>query len=278
LVLGAAAAAGSPAAFAGCLVVGSYLVQTHLATAPVVAAVVVLAAARGLRGASRRRLGVLVGAGVVLAALWVPPLVQQFRGSPANLSATVRFFTTSHPDQDAGVDHRLATAAGQTTAELAVLPAGRTPRPGLLPPAGPGRWGVVVAGLLVAAGVAVAGWRRRRSFLAALGAVSLAGTAVAMWSTTRIVGPVLPYLLLWTSVLLLPAWIGAVVLVAPGPVGAERAAPRRALGWGLDLVAVALAAALGWSMARAPLPPVPHDPRVAGVERLARPWLEQQHL
>jgi hypothetical protein len=159
------------------------------------------------------------------------------------------------------MDHRLTTAAAQIAGEMTVVPFGLPPGRQPLSPAPPGRRLVALAGFIVGSGVAIRGWRRRQPFVAALGGLSLVMPVVAVWSTTRIVGPVLPYLLTWSSVLLLPAWIGAAAALPGGKRG---------------VAAVAAGAGLVWSMGRAPLPPVPHSPEVAGVDQLARPALEAQ--
>ena len=133
---------------------------------------------------------------------------------------------------------------------------------------------VAGAGLLAAAGVAVAGRRRRDTFLVALGGISLTGTVAAVSSATRIVGAVLPYLLLWTSVLPLPAWIGAGAVVEATRAGAaRRRSASRLLGVGL----VAVVVASGWSALRASLPPLKSATDVAAADRLARSWLADHH-
>src|SRR2546423_969257 len=83
---------------------------------------------------------------------------------------------------------------------------------------------------------------------AAPGPMPRGGTAAAVWSGTRVVGAVSPYRLLWSSVLLLPAWIGAGILIG-GRLG-QRGARSFA-----DLVVAPAAAAgaiLAWSFLWAP--------------------------
>jgi hypothetical protein len=275
-LLSGAAAAGSGAAASGAVVVGSYLVQTHLATGPTIVALFAVAGVVRLgmrltgRGGGdrrwlypgRRRLALGLGAAVALAVLWVPPLVEQAIHSPGNLTALATFFRERHPDLDRGFDHGVPAAADSVAAQLTVLPFGR--RLGA-EPAGPARVAAAGAGLLVAAAVAGAGWRRR-AFVVALGGCSLAATMTAVWSVTRVVGEVFPYLLVWISELLLPAWIGAGALVLD----------RRPALWANRIVLVVAAVVgivLGWSMLRAPLPPVPSAAGVGAVSGLAGPRL-----
>ncbi len=105
----------------------------------------------------------------------------------------------------------------------------------------------------------------------------MAGTLAAIWSTTRIVGEVFPYLLLWSSVLLLPAWIGVGVLVAGW--GSRADAPwhrfgSRVLAGGL----AALTVAAGWSMLRAPSPPLRSATDVTAAGKLTGHWLDQHDV
>ncbi|HVW33780.1 MAG TPA: hypothetical protein VHL53_14680 [Acidimicrobiia bacterium] len=279
ILLVADGAAGSLPAGAAALVVGSYLVQTHVAVALTLVAAGAVGVAvfgrsllarwreeRPRRPTAPRRWVALGVAGALLALLWVPPLVEQVTHSPGNLTTLARFFGEKHPEYDTGVDHRLRTASTQVAAQLATLPLGR-------PPASNHttgrrlRDGVALAELAGAAVVTTLGWRRRQAFVMTLGAVSVVGAAVAVWSTTRIVGDVMPYLLVWSGVLALPAWIGLGLLV-PGPASS-------AVGWRSVLVAVpvGLGLVLGWSMLRTPLPPVPDNPGVASAAGLVRPWL-----
>ncbi|HEV7685054.1 MAG TPA: hypothetical protein VGQ80_00700 [Acidimicrobiia bacterium] len=279
ILLAAGAATGSVVAAGGAAVIGSYLVQTHVATALTVAAVSVVAAGGFLVGRRapgravprRRPWAALAAIGGLLALLWMPPVIEQFTHSPGNLTRLSRFFFHAHPEYDRGVDHGLHTATRQVAAELATLPFGRAPAGGRGWSSGM-RDAVAGAGLLTAAGVAAIGCVRRRPFVAVLGGASLTGTLAALWSTTRIVGEVLPYLLLWSSVLLLPAWIG-VALVVPRPRMPARW-PKPVSGAG----AVVLAVVLAWSMLRAPLPPLPDNPDVAAAAGLTRPWLEAQGI
>jgi hypothetical protein len=151
---------------------------------------------------------------------------------------------------------------------MSVLPAGWDREPG---PASAFDVAFAGVGLLTAAGVAVAGRRRRNAMLTTLGALPIAGTIAAVWSTTRVVGDVHPYLLLWTSVLLLPAWIGLGVLVAdrlPAPW-----APR-ALTAVLAGVAIASTAAVS----TASWPPVRSSGDVSAGGALVRGWLDDHDV
>ena len=286
LVLAAATATGSIVAAAGMVICGSYLVQTHVATGAAVIVVMVVGIALATTGAIRRnrrseplapprsspsrriRTGaVLLLSTVILSAMWVPPFLEEVSETPGNLTTLARFFNQAHPEYDEGYDHGLRFSAGQVVRQLTLLPLGRRADRG---PAGPLDVAIAASGLLAAGAVVAAGRRRTDRFLLALGVTSLLGTAVAVWSATRIVGAVLPYLLLWTSGLLIPAWIGLGAVVAT-----RRRVPR------LDRIGSALLAAgvvsvaltSGWSMLRAPLPPLRSAGDVTAATALARDWL-----
>jgi hypothetical protein len=295
MLLAAAAATGSLAAAAGAVVGASYLVQTHISTAATVAVILVTAGGLFALGIRHRcaagepavdpphPLGVfrprsprraLVAAAAALAVMWLPPLWEQVTHNPGNVSTLLQFFRQSHPESDSGVDHSLAMSARQLGRQLALLPDGHgvqnSSRP--LDPARPLDVAVIGAGLLAAAGVAVAGRRRRDTFLMALGAFPLAGTAAAVWATTRVVGVVYPYLLLWASALLLPAWIGLGFVAATASPATSRRWHRAATGVATAGVAV-VAVVAGWSMLRSPSPPLRSSADVTAAGDLARHWL-----
>lgn len=278
VVLAAAAASGSAVAAVGAAVVGSFVVQTHLAAAATLAAALATAAAVGLavrlrrrraangeaavprpsRPARRRATAVVGVATVLLVLMWVPPLVEEATRSPGNLTRLARFFSASHPEFDRGVDHGLEHTAGQVAAQLTVMPFGHDRG------AQPTNWARVfttAVGLVIAGTVTICGWRKQRPVIAALGAIAVVGPAAAIWSGTRIVGEVFPYLLIWTSGLLLPGLIAAGQLL---PSRLARLAAVAAMTVGLTLT---------WTMARHSLVPYPTSADVAGVADLARPWL-----
>ena len=168
IVLAAAGAAGSAAAWAGAAVAASYVVQTHVGTAPTLSAVFAVAIGVGLAGRRRRSgracsgpVGVgrrrmcFAAAGILLALLWAPPLVEQATHSPGNLTKLARFFGESHPEHDPGVDYSLRRASTQVAAHLVTVPLGRATTGHR-----PARNIVAAAAALAAAGLGVAAWRR----------------------------------------------------------------------------------------------------------------------
>jgi len=283
----AAAGTRSPAATGGAIVVGSYVVQTHVAaaatlgavfaTAAIIAAVHVRQARREspggvqapTRARSPRRWVVPAGAALVLALMWAPPWIDEATRSPGNLTTLARFFRSSHPESDRGIDHGVDHTIGQVAAQLTVLPFGYDRE---AKPADAVKVLLALLGMGVAAWVAVAGWRRSQPVIASLGAMSVVGPLVAVWSGTRIVGEVFPYLLLWTSPLLLPAAIGAGALVLP-PGASHTGTVRRRLSAALGGAAVIVGLSLVFTMADRPLLPYRTHTDVVEAVRLAEPWL-----
>jgi hypothetical protein len=273
----AAAGTRSRAAAGGAVVVGSYVVQTHVAAAATLGAVFATAAAfAGLHHLSTRRQSppdalprrlspvrrwaAPAATTLVLALMWAPPLVEQATRSPGNLTTLARFFRSSHPEFDRGIDHSVDHTAGQVASQLTVLPFGhdREAKPGeavkIL---------LTLLGMATGVGVAVAGWRRREPVTASLGAMSVVGPLVAVWSGTRIVGEVFPYLLVWTSGLLLPGAIGAgAFLVQLRRVARPLAGTAAVVGLSLTM-----------TLARNPLLPYRSVPEVAAAAGLADRWL-----
>jgi hypothetical protein len=278
VTLTAAAAGGSLAAAAGAAVGASFLVQTHLAVGPMVAAVCATTAVIAFafhrighpRPHGRGQWAAVAAAAVVLVLVWTPPVIEQATRSPGNMTKLVRFFGQSHPEFDRGVDHGLGATAKLVSAQLTVLPFGHDQDQRPTEPIK-----VVLAGLAVlgAAAVAVAGWRRRLPFIAGLGAASVVGPLVAVWSGTRIVGEVYPYLLVWACPLLLPGVIGAGALFLSPSGSAQPARP-----WATRVAAVAAAgigSCLVWTAATQPLVRYPPATDVVAAARLAQPWLTQ---
>ena len=281
-VLLAAVGTRSPAAAGGAMIVGSYVVQTHVAAAATLGAVFATAAiiaalhhrrirgqtpadARARRPSATRRWMAPAATALLLAVIWAPPLIEQTTRSPGNLTTLARFFRSPHPEFDRGIDHGLDRATGQVAAQLTVVPFGhdRDPRP-----ADARKVLLALFGVGAGAVVAVLGWGRRETVIAGLGAASVVGPLVAVWSGTRIVGEVFPYLLLWTSGLLLAGAIGAGALLQH----------RRQLAWPLAGAAVVVGLSLTVTMARNPLLPYPTVTDVAVASRLAEPWLADRGI
>jgi hypothetical protein len=233
VVLWAAGWTGSRTAAVWTFVVGSYLVQTEIATAAVVLVLCVslvlrLARRRWSRGrpGPERRWGPAGVTGIVLLiGLWIPVVVELFRDRPNNLRLLWDFFTAGHAGPPLGDALRVSTDA------LSVLPLGNHDYVLALhrnPVAVAGFALLLVAALVVAVGV---GRRRRQPMSLALAASAVVGALVGMASLTHTDGPIYLYFALWLAYVPLAALLALGVAMfgsAPDETPSEQLAPYRA--------------------------------------------------
>jgi hypothetical protein len=270
-------AAGVPGALLWGAVAGSFAVQTHVSTAPVVGGVFVIAAAarafpylvagarrllrRAPRG-SRRTTSwwrpETVVASVLLVAAWAPPLWDElFR--TGNLHSIWRFFTTSHPGHGWGDSWRTVAAVVGATLFQHHAAVGEN-----VPPLHP----VAVTILFVALAVAAigAGVLRSRPVAVWMGALALVAGVLAVVSVTRVVGPTFRYLVVWMAVLPALALIGLGAALAPSRVRWRSLAAA--------VLAVVVVVPLGLalrSVAQAPAPVSLTDHDIQTAYRLVAP-------
>ena len=214
VVLCADVAVGGRWSPVGAAAVGTYLVQTHVGmTAVVVAALTVALVARVALTAlappaprsPRREVASLTAALATGLVLWAPPLWQEVRDDPGNLSALARFFAA------ASGGHSAREAAGALGSGMLVVPARRHLSDDGVVLADTAALVVVLAGIVV---VTVVAARRRQWFAVGLGAVSLVGALAALTSLLRVQGPIYGYLVLWAGAITLGGVLAGVVLVA----------------------------------------------------------------
>jgi len=298
LLLCAGAVDRSAPSLVGALVVGSYAVQTDIATGPLVVALVGVSGAvwavtavrdrRARAAAAATGPGVVgrpaAGAGVVvgvpgpdrwrtvlvvagLAAvvvMWIPPLVQQVTNHPGNLTLVARFFGAAQPGQP------LSGSLWAVAAAMAVLVVGPSEVMTSILGGTPAHAGLAVAVTLatvgLAAATAVAGVRRRARFAAGLGALTLVGYVAAVVAVTHVVGFVFGYLAVWAVVLPAAALVG--VGTVPWIPPARIAAALRVV-----LCAAAVVAAAVACIRVADIPPLARagDPDVARLAALVSP-------
>ena len=298
VLLCAGAVDRSAPSLVGALVVGSYVVQTDIATGPLVVALVGLsgavwvvtavrdrralaaAAPTGPRGDERSATGpevavgasgpdrwrtVLVVAGLAaVVVMWIPPFVQQVTNHPGNVTLIARFFGAAQPGQP------LSGSLWAVAAAMAVLVVGPSEVMTSILGGTPAHAGLAVAVSLVtvglAAATAVAGVRQRARFTAGLGALTLVGYVAGVVAVTHVVGFVFGYLAVWAVVLPVVALVG---------IGTVRWTPpaRVAVGLRVALCAAAVVAAAVACARVADIPPLARagDPDVARLAALVAP-------
>jgi hypothetical protein len=288
VLLAAAGAAGSAASLLGALVVGSFVVQTHVST--VVAVVAVIAAGmllarltRGMGAPRPARAGrvALAVAGAAIVAMWTPPLVQQATGHPGNLGQLVHY--VRHPHGSFGGqtfapyvpgDHpSIGEAVSTTGLELGVLPFG-----GSSALSGSGDQGVpgprwrTVALLVYGVGslaLLLLGLLRHERFALAAGVITLVGTAAAAVSVTRVVGPLFPYLVAWVTAIPIVFWLGWAAL----GIAALQRRPRLQPALAAAAAALVVAAAGAETVAATRLGPLSDTATAIGPDPVAeRLW------
>lgn len=160
-----------------------------------------------------RRLAVR-GVAVCITALavvaWVPPLIQQLRGSVGNFGSLWHFFRSSSEPQPGW-----RTAASFAGRELAVFPSRIIWRGSLTTATVNRRWDVIalVVFIVVAAILVMAGARRRSRPLTRLGVIALASAVVAVYSMASVRGPVYWYLGAYMSAIAVPLLLGWLLLI-----------------------------------------------------------------
>ena len=274
ILLAARGATGSLPGVAGAGLAGTFLVQTHLGTAPVVASVALVLVAvltvrlsRWASDGSRRydafpvraqsRAGAFVAVTATAATVlaWVPPVFQQLRGDgtggQGNISLLIDFFVSS---AGGGFTFRQGMAA---ISRLVAVPITGAAPPGELvagPLTGHAQL-VAVAFFGCCLALAVAGWAsgaRQGGWTGLMTAVALLAAAQAV---TGVRGPVLTYLVQWSFALPLALAVGWCDVVArlrlPVLIGDRQDVVRR-LGWGLVAVAAAVSVLAGSRLAREP--------------------------
>jgi hypothetical protein len=230
LVVCAALAAGHVALLPAVAVLGSFLAQTHVSLVPYVVALAggaLLSAvvhtasseheatsAAAAAGAHRRSLGVWISVfACCLLLLWLIPIADELGHHPGNLTRLLRFF--GEPADSQPLRRAFSVWADTVCAVFRAhldIPVGARLKLGEI---GVARVGAVAQVLLLLA----AWWdarRRRERFDAALCAVGVLASAIAVWSITRIRTLIGDYMVFWVSV------IGAVNFAVIAGVGLTR--------------------------------------------------------
>jgi hypothetical protein len=224
---------------------GSFCVQTHIGYAGVVGlgGLTALAGALVHRVPGRRWKAPLILSAIVLAVLWLPPVVQQLRPGGGNMSDVASWFVHSHPENS------VTGSAPVVVRELGLMPAraldavqpynGRAEKGGADAP-----WLLGVLTLAVTAAAAFVAWRRRARdalWLFGICGVLVAGSVVVL---ARVDGPLFGFITIWTSTPGLLCWFAVGTVALP-----ERAASPRARAAYVAVVALVGVMAVGNTVA-----------------------------
>ena len=214
IVLCAAVVSGRVRLLPLTMIVGTFLAQTHLGFAPMVAGLsaAVLAGAVIARREDDRPIGlVLVISAGVLIALWALPIGEAVSHGGGNLAALWRFFVTG-----AGPGHSLRDAlfnwsyglSGILRPDFGLAWGGHFGMRGL--------WWVVpcaVAQVVLLAEIARRDLKAGRRFEGALALSTLAASCIGLWALTRVRDDILDHEIFWLAA------FGAVNLAVIGAAG-----------------------------------------------------------
>ncbi|HUG52781.1 MAG TPA: hypothetical protein VMR21_04245, partial [Vicinamibacteria bacterium] len=189
----ASVAAGHWRALPVGVVAASFAAQTHVGCLPA-ALVVVASAAVLLLPAVRRWTGLppvpplargpLLLSAALAGVLWAAPIVEQLRAGGGNLGHIAAFSARS------GAEHAPGEVLGAAGAAAVGWMVGAR---------GAGAAGLLLVVAVVLAGAHLLARRAGHGFAATLGLLTFAGLAAAVFSTARVTGPLLPYLLRWMA-------------------------------------------------------------------------------
>jgi hypothetical protein len=202
------AAAGHPWTLPLAAGVMTLIAQAYAALAPAAVALfawAVVAVAVRDRAQLRRLLRPALVTAAVLAVLWVPPVVEQFREDPGNLREMWSFFR--EPNETLGLGDAYSAVALQFGPDAPWLD-GEVPLVTFSTDVDVDAAPLVPLGLLaLLGGLGVALWRRDESAMLALTVLVVVVAAVAGFS--RLVGELFNWEIEWTGVVGLGCWLAA---------------------------------------------------------------------
>lgn len=223
------------------ILLGSFAAQTHVSTAPVAAALIVLAATHVIRGERDALKWLNRGAWIVVLCWWLPlsEQVSQDDGNIGKLLAFFTFFTAGgqgRPPFSAAANVWGAQVIGVIRPEFSV-PLG-------VPFVGSSRaW--VVGGVLLTALLPFIVWRehrRRLVFSSVLAGSTFLAAVVGWWSISRIDGPIADHQVFWLAAV---GVVGLAVCLASGAPSSPSSRSLRPAARALPVVLLAWASVYG---------------------------------
>jgi hypothetical protein len=254
--------------------VGSFLIQSHVAYAPLALGIAIVAIALFLlrrhdEEPARRVKHIGFISTLVGLVLWAPPLIQQFTGHPGNLGEIISDFRDP-VEKPIG----WATAWGLFGHELS--------------PPGPwitggdnGSLGFVftksalpaLALLLVALVLAVVAWRRGSPSATRFGVLGVASAILGLWATSRIVGIPASYLLRWYWIIAALIWCAIAWSIWTALTPATRARAAGSVTAACGAIALVLAVTVTYQGVPAEVPDSQFSRAIGGLAAVTAPQL-----
>ena len=225
IVVTAAAAGGRVLLVPVVALLASFLAETDLSVAPAAAGVLAggllfWVATRGWRRVRwDRRVALMVAGTVALCAIvWWPPIHDELRRGPGNISALRDFFKQPDPG------HTLREGVDAVANSLTVLVTGGRAASLAVPASLGAHLLLAVAVVLLVAGLVLA-LRSARRFAAALCATALAAVVAEIYAVTQIRGELFTYLVDWFGAAAVAIWLAIGVALVPEVVRRQRPDP-----------------------------------------------------
>jgi hypothetical protein len=267
-LLCAVGSTGSWRSLIGAGLVGTFTVQTDIATLPVVVVLLVAGVLRAGVRAHRRSISVpwrTIGIGTALTTLlWLPPIFQQLGNKTGNLTRIWRFFTRHGGDRSLTAGVKLVVTADQyllgTEHQSSLLPVVSNIHAALI-------LGVVLGVTLASI---LLGIRLKVPLGITLGVASLFGLGVSSYVMARIYGMLFSYLVQWEIAVPMLAVIGVGIVVLCH-------APTRIAKWILCIAATGILLVFSVQISRLPVARA-SDSDVAEAWQMVEPHLPHGNM
>ena len=175
-------------------VVGIYCVQTHISYVPLVVGLlslaVLLIVGRRWIGSGKVSLKPVLLSAALVAVMWIPPIIEQFRSGPGNLGRLWRHFSSPREDT-VGLSAAFKAMAGELNLAGPFLTG-----PGRAPYDDPNIAGFLAFVVIVGVGIASAYKKRQRPVQYLQGVLGVS-TVIGLVATARVFGHFYDYVIRW---------------------------------------------------------------------------------